>query len=160
MSGVFCLWNGSLSVRYHVTASQAYVCAKVVSATETHVLQHRVDVIDSWAKGPLAPSWFSFSLEVSSGTWNSCYSISAEQLMAVMRMKSKLNTEPVFLFYAAMSFSCSSSPCVWFTLDISWKTATTLTNLLASAHKRDNWEEKIAQILTWLMLSTYSKCEL
>lgn len=43
-------------IQYHVTASQAYVCAKVTSATETCVLQHRLDVIDSWAKGPLAPS--------------------------------------------------------------------------------------------------------
>lgn len=61
MSGVSLLWNGSLSEYNHVTASQAYVCAKAVSATETHLLQHRLGVIDSHAKGPLAPSWFSFS---------------------------------------------------------------------------------------------------
>lgn len=61
MSGVPPLWNGSLSEYYHVTASQAYVFAKVVSATETHLLQHRLGVIDNQAKGPLAPSWFSFT---------------------------------------------------------------------------------------------------
>lgn len=55
MSGVFCLWNGSLSV-YRVTASLAYVRVKVVCATDTNAVQHRLGVIDSWAKGPLAPS--------------------------------------------------------------------------------------------------------
>lgn len=34
------------------------------------------------------------------GLGNSCYSISAERLMAVMRMKSKLSTEPVFFFHS------------------------------------------------------------
>lgn len=53
-----CVWNGSLSAPYHVTASLAYVCAKVVSATETHLLLHGLDVIDSWAEGPLASSLF------------------------------------------------------------------------------------------------------
>lgn len=72
---------------------------------------------------------FLFSLEVSPGTWNSCYSISAEQLMAVMRRESKLNTETVFFFFFAsfcaefykVSFSFSYAPCIWFTLDVSWK---------------------------------------
>lgn len=55
MSGVFCLWNGSLSV-YRVTVSLAYVRVKVVCATDTNAVQHRLGVIDSWAKGPLASS--------------------------------------------------------------------------------------------------------
>lgn len=72
MSGLFCLWDGSVRV-YRVTAIQAYVCATVVCATDTNAVEHRLDVIDSWAEGPLAPFWFYFSLEVSSGNSDVCY---------------------------------------------------------------------------------------
>lgn len=72
MSGLFCLWDGSVRV-YRVTASQAYVCATVVCATDTNAVEHRLEVIDSRAEGPLAPFSFYFSLEVSSGNSNVCY---------------------------------------------------------------------------------------
>lgn len=93
---VDCFVYGTGHQVYRATASQAYVRVKVACATDTNALQHRLDVIDSWAKGPLAPSWFSFSLEVSSGTENSCYCILAEQLMAIMRMKITLNVRVCF----------------------------------------------------------------
>lgn len=54
MSGLFCLWDGPVRV-HRVTAGQAYVCATLACATDTNAAKHRVNVIDSWAKGPLAP---------------------------------------------------------------------------------------------------------
>lgn len=98
---VDCFVYGTGHQVYRATASQAYVRVKVACATDTNAVQHGLDVIDSWAKGPLASSWFSFSLEVSSGTENSCYSILAEQVMAVMRMKNTLHVRVggVFLFF-------------------------------------------------------------
>lgn len=64
------LWNGSVSVAYHVTASQPCLCQRSISSRDsfTPAMHHTPHVIDSWAKGPLAPSRFSSSGEVSSGT--------------------------------------------------------------------------------------------
>lgn len=111
MSGLFCLWNGSVRV-YRVTASQAYVCATVECATDTNAVKHRVDVIDSWAEGLLAPFWFYFSLEVSSGNSDACYSLSAKQLFAVWRMKGKS-------YHYAKSFLTSTGFFPFFFLAIS-----------------------------------------
>lgn len=86
MSELFCLWDGSVHV-YSATASQAYICATVVCATDTNAVEHRLDVIDSWAAGPLAPFWFYFSLDVPSGNSNVCFSLWAKQLFVVLKMK-------------------------------------------------------------------------
>lgn len=73
-------------------------------ATDTNAAQHRLDVIDSRAKGPLAPSWFSLSAEVSHGTESSCYSILAERLTAVLRVKAKANQVSKTVFYFLFFF--------------------------------------------------------
>lgn len=49
-----------------------------------------------WQMGLWLSPWFPFSLEESSGSWNSSYSISAELLRVVMRMENKLNNKPVY----------------------------------------------------------------
>lgn len=77
MSGLLCLWDGPVCA-HRMTAGQAYVCATDVCATDTNAMKHRVNVIDSWAERPLAPFWFHFSLEVSSGNSDACYSRSAK----------------------------------------------------------------------------------
>lgn len=105
MSELFCLWDGSVHI-YRATASQAYVCATVVCATDTNAVEHRLDVIDSWAVGPLAPFWFYFSLDVSSGNSNVCCSLSAKQLFAVLKMKSTFyhDMDSFFFFFTSTAF--------------------------------------------------------
>lgn len=104
-----------------MTASEEYVWAKAVSPTEATAAH----VIDSWAEGPLAPSWFLF---LAGGVlWDLEFMLQYISRTAYGCNEDEKQTEhwaSVFLsFYAALSFyklplSFSSAPCVWFTLDI------------------------------------------
>lgn len=105
MSGLFCLWDGPVRV-HRVTAGQAYVCATLACATDTNAAKHRVNVIDSWAKGPLAPFWFPFSLEASSGNSDASCSLSANQLFAVLKTKIEMYLYGLLLGWIIIILFC------------------------------------------------------
>lgn len=151
---VDCFVYGTGHQVYRATASQAYVRVKVACATDTNALQHRLDVIDSWAKGPPAPSWFSFSLEVSSGTENSCYSILAEQLMAVMRMKNTLNVRVCVFLLFFFNPEMVLQNCRYFIPDCTGLHLLSFPENYPIWHTRvcrEKWKKNV-KILLWLML--------
>lgn len=129
-----------------MTASEEYVWAKAVTPTETTA----ANVIDSWAEGPLAPSWFFF---LAGGVlWDLEFMLQYISRTAYGCNEDEKQTEHwasvffvFFSFYAALSFyklplSFSSALCIWFALDIFLdKLAVTLsTVLLAAVHKWGN----------------------